>query len=565
MFGRHLSLFCSALLLLAACGGGGSSDETVPLPPWPQFRNDAAHTGGSAGFVQLNPGAIRFAPVDDDTSLSAIVASPAVDTDGTIYVGSTGGTLRAFNNDMTVKWTVTDCPVCCPVGGTCDSRLGPMVSSPALFRDVSDITNVSVADTNGRLYRFTIDENVAEPQPVCVTCFAPNLDAGTDAAPQVSFQSSPTFTFYGFSQTLESTLIGATISSSPLAPPTSGKLYAVNDDGSLRWEYPADGAEPIGPVTSTPSISIGGSVVFVDGDDYLNVLTAEGALRRRVAVADLTSEDSLLMPTVASSVSLFVGGAGGGLFAFNQDGSFRWKRVIEGERFLSSVVIGLQSGPTPTAPPTFEASPTETPTPDPSVPTETPTPTPTPVTDFSTLIAVSERGRLVFLDAKSGSIISPTTEDSILVEDGQVLSSPALSLDLFLTFGSSEGRVYAIETATSNAVRFCSEGNPILCEDDEDCTNGFCSEPAWPVTLPRRCTGGPSRHDICDADSDCPASTCERGGIVSSPAIDDAGVVYVGSEDGYLYAIGATGTPNPNSTPTPPPTATPTATAPSAG
>lgn len=561
MFGRHLLLLCSAFSLLAACGGGGSSSDPPPAPPWPQFRNDGAHTGGSAGLIQTNPGAIRFAAVDDAAELSAIVASPAVDVDGTIYVGSTAGTLRAFrNDDLSVKWTATECARCCPSGGSCDPTLGPLVASPSLFR-TDDETNITVADTRGRLYRFTVDETVADPQPVCAACFSPTLESGADAAPQASFRSSPVFTFNSFSANLASTLIGAEIAPGPLSPATSGKVYSVNADGSLRWEFPAQGEPEIGPVTSTPSLGIGGSVIFVDGDDFLYVLASNGALRRRVSIASLTAPDSLLQPTVASSVSMFLGTAGGEIYAFNQDGSFRWNRKVEGERILSSVLIGLQAEPTPTAPTTPEASPTDTPTPDPAVPTDTPTPTPTAVTDFSTVIAVTESGRVIFTDATNGDLVPPTTSGSILVEAGRVLSSPALSLDLYLTFASSEGRVYSIDTSTGGSVRFCSEGATILCENDADCANGFCSAATWPVELPLRCTAGPRRNEICASASDCPASTCARAGIVSSPAIDDDGVIYIGSEDGYLYAIGATGTPAPNSTPTPTPTATQSAAA----
>lgn len=556
----------SLLATLAACGGGGGSDAPPPQSPWPQFRSDPGRSGGFGGNLLANRGALRFAPVDDGDSPAPISASPAVGIDGVIYLGSEGGTLKAFAaDDLSTRWSTTECAACCAdsASPSCDPTLGPLVSSPTITRAIDGTTTLAIGDTRGRVFRYTVNELAAEPVAVCEACFVPELepDFGTQAS--AAFRSSPAFSFNLITGTIAATVIGAEISTGTGAEPSAGKLYSINVDGTTRWQYPARGDGAIGPITSSPAIGIGGAIVFTAGDDMLYILTRNGTLRRRVSLAGLTASDGFLQPSVVASSSLLVGTAGGDVYAFNHDGTFRWAVNLPGRRFLNSLSVGLQSEPSPTPTPTAAGTATQTPTQDPNVPTPTFTPTPTAITDFSTVIGVASDGEVIFLDSSTGTVQSPTGNGSVLVEDSTVRSSPSLSFDGFITFATDGGHVYVVDTGDGEFPAFCVDADTVLCSTDENCPEGdSCDASFWPIRIPARCMDSVNAGDECTDDDDCPAGTCTSAAIVSSPALDDSGVIYVGAEDGFLYAIGATGTPARSPTPTPSPAAAGAATNP---
>jgi len=542
------------LTMLPACGGGGGSSSSVPVAPWPQFRHDTSRSGGANGSLLSNRGNVRFAVIDDGDSPEPVSSSPVIDADGTIYVGSEGGTLRALRRgDLSTKWSTRSCSRCCAAdaGSTCDTSLGPIVSTPALQRR-GTTTVIALGDRNGRVYRFSVDESLPEPQPVCEMCFEPDLD--DDAGPQarIRFASSPLITNNAATGSIAAIVIGAEIFNDGEADPSAGKLYGINSDGSLRWQFPRRGEGVIGPVSSSPAIGVGGGLVFTAGDDSLYILTRDGVLRRQVSIASLTTPNSILQPSVVSSTSLFVGTAGGEIYAFNQDGTFRWVRRFADERFLGSIAIGAQLEPSPTAAPETTGTPTPTATLAPDEPTPTPTITPTPGTFFSTVIGISEAGRVVFVEATTGNTLAPTDSAVLDTDAAPVHASVALSIDGYIAVADTGGRVHVVSSGDGLTPRFCRESPALRCFEDADCgVDDTCAESYWPVQLPSRCRGGTTAHEICTGDDECPSGVCVAPAVYSSPAIDNDGTIYVGSDDGFFYAIGGSGTPAVAPTPTP--------------
>lgn len=539
-------------LTSAACGGGGGRGPSgSPGAPWPQFRHDSGRTGGSSGIIVSNRGLIRFVAVDPEAPLSPVSSSPIIDADGTVYIASEGGTLRAVRRgDLETKWLVQECAACCPdgAGAACDPRLGPFVASPALLR-FRDETNLLIADTNGRVYRFTVDESAREPVPACNACFVPDLSGDASPAATVAIRSSALLTANVAVGGLASAVVGAQIDD---GGSRGGKLYSINADGSLRWQFPRRGQGFIGPVTSSPALGVGGSIIVTAGDDSLYIVSRDGELRRQISIAELSEPDAFLHPSVVSSLSLFVGSARGEIYAFNHDGTFRWSTRFPGRRFSSSLTIGAQVEPTPE--PDDGSTPTPTRTLAPGEPSPSPTPTSTPATLFSTVMGVSDEGELVFLEAPTGEPMPPSGMSAQLPPDARIVSSPAVSLDGFLVFADTAGQVHVMDTWSGRAPRFCVRASSVLCERDENCgVDDVCGAPYWPMSLPARCADGTATGLPCDDDDDCPDSICTPAGIRSSPALDGNGAIYVGADDGFLYAIGA-------QTPTPTPTiaATPT-------
>ena len=166
----------------------------------------------------------------------------------------------------------------------------------------------------------------------------------------------------------------------------------------------------------------------------------------------------------------------GNVFAINQDGSPLWRATAGDSGFAGSLAVGGVS---------FGGTPTPTP---PAGQPGTPTPTPTVVGGQGFVLGMTKSGGLFVVDV---AVPTPTILPSLPTPiAGQVLSSPALSADSYLVFGTDDGTLHAVNSRSG-------------------------LEPAgWPVVL------NPGTK------------------IRSSPSIADDGVVYVGADDGMLYAVG---------------------------
>lgn len=586
----------SALLILtllaaiaSGCGGGGGGGQSAPAAIWGQFRQNNQRTGSAVGFVSENDAIVDFEVVDlpslDGTGPSAISASPAIDAAGRIYIGTEGGTLASFESgdDVERRWTVNRCGRC-PVG---QQQLGPLVSSPAVYSYVDtdgvDQTSIFFGSMDNAVFLYHFSKNDPVDADSCEVCFWRDDatlteqfradDAG--ATVTASFVSSPSFTANLGTGSIAGVFIGATITieHSDGSSEVQGKLYAINQDGSLRWEFPRAGQPAIGPITSSPTFVLGQTLYFTtDADpqhpgrgDVLYALTEGGNLKRATSIAGLTDPQLLFNPTVMSSASLFINSVDGIVHAMNPDGTFLWNTAIPGERLINSMVVGSQNLLTET--PSPQPTPTPTGTIIEPLITATPTATETPLRLNSTVLGITESGALVAINANDGMILSPSGVSSGVAVTGTVPSSPALSGDLFVVFGTTGGQLFSLDSATAQLPRFCNGGQDDgdLCADDGDCVDGFCDNSFWPLLLPRSCTAGERRSQFCLNDDECPGGTCVRPGIRSSPSIDLDGTIYFGADDGRLYAVDnvnditprITATP----TPTPPPGATRSATA----
>ncbi|MDI6810261.1 MAG: PQQ-binding-like beta-propeller repeat protein [archaeon] len=92
-----VAMFCWLPIL-----GGGAQDSDTGLAnsPWPMFRHDPQHTGRSPYTGPETP-TLKWSYV----TRGCIRSSPAIGSDGTIYVGSEDGNLYAINPDGTLKWS----------------------------------------------------------------------------------------------------------------------------------------------------------------------------------------------------------------------------------------------------------------------------------------------------------------------------------------------------------------------------------------------------------------------------------------------------------------------------
>jgi outer membrane protein assembly factor BamB len=484
---RYRNLAAALLsVLLAACSGGGSSTiVSTPTEPWGKFRHDVANSGAASGPVYNNDRTIHQFPATGQPPLDPISASPAIGYDHTRYFATEGGELYAVNRDMTKKWGPFKE---CDLPGKQPVTLGPVLSSPAVTAIAPQYAAsvlydkvIYFGDTNGRLFAVQDQGNV----PVCQWTFPPPPDIG-DTQPEPvlpAIVSSPTFLL----DSIEGLVIGVYFGTN------GGVFYALNGDGSLKWQYPPAGQPPLPPITASPAVDLGGPIYFPAADGNLYELSLNGDLLSPFPLPVGTVSDVFASSPVHGA-NLYIGTEDGTVVAKDALGNPRWTFVVPNhEPVVASVALGFSSlsAPTPTAGPTPPITPGSA----------TPTPSPTPSLELRPLVLVLARdGMLYPLDDNNNGELAP----GIAQPEGGApsVSSPAVSADGCIVFADDSGMVHV---------------RPL--------------ESSLPPTGP---TPTPTSTEACTYQ-EIPVTSAP---IRSSPAIDTDGVIVVGADDGYLYAIG---------------------------
>ena len=171
------------------------------ISPWPMFHHDVKHTGQSK-YVGAQTSNLKW----QYKTGQDIYSSPAIDSDGTIYVGSYDGNLYAVNPDGTLKWKY-------PTGGNIYS------SSPA----VSSSGTIYIGSFDGHLYAINRNGTLKWKYWIGGRIYSsPTIDVG------------------------EIIYIGAI-----------DYLYAINPDGTLKWRY-----KTIENIYSSPAIGTDG-IIYV--------------------------------------------------------------------------------------------------------------------------------------------------------------------------------------------------------------------------------------------------------------------------------------------------------------
>jgi len=333
---RQVLLMMLSLVFVWACSGGGGGSSTTPLATWEKFRHDTGNSGAAGGSIASNNLKQQSVPVDVPTppaTPAAISSSPAIAEDGTVYIGSEGGTLAAFDANLNLKWRRTFCEAC-P-----DSQaLGSLISSPAVYT-FNGQTSIAIGSSaigagSGSVFAFQ-DSGSGQPAS-CTACFRPNqADFGSGSDVTASFVSSPSFSTDPVIGTLNGIFIGARINVSDGR--SVGKFYALNSDGSVRWQFPRRGQSDIGPVTSSPALDSATGWYFTAADGYLYALAFDGSLRWKSAIGQTPGPTLGPTPPFAPSVLLAESyvvspTADGNVFAITPD------------QFVSFRVAGVDSG-----------------------------------------------------------------------------------------------------------------------------------------------------------------------------------------------------------------------------
>jgi parallel beta-helix repeat protein len=261
--------------------GEVSATPVPPVPvPWPMFRQNARHTGLSPVDTPTNAGLLVWS-----YSASGLAQnSPAIAADGAIYIGSTYGTLRAFEPSGTLRWSLD----------TGD----PIYSSPAIGAD-------------GTIY-FGAGKSLYAVNPDGAVKWS--YEIWGDAYDRI--ECSPVI---GSDGTI---YIGS----------HAARLYAFNPDGTVKWYYSTPSSLD---VLSSPAIGADGTIYFGDDGNYLYAVTPGGGL---VWKFETSGDVTYSSPCIGDDGTTYIG-SGHYLDAVDSSGALKWS-FYTGGRIDSSPGIG---------------------------------------------------------------------------------------------------------------------------------------------------------------------------------------------------------------------------------
>lgn len=329
----------------------------------------------------------------------------------------------------------------------------------------------------------------------------------------------------------------------------NGLLYAVDGTGVVQqgfWPFAGGGS-----VSASPNLSVTNGIVY---DGSLAALFF-GVCPNGIARFNSSTTGVGSSAAVGPDGTVYFGADDGQLRAVDANGVFQWTFSTSAPIVDTAPVVEVDNG-------------------------------------VAVAIYVANAEGLVFkVDPSGRAFQQPVTFDFSAANHGPVgaiHTSPALAGD-HLYFGSDDGSLYAIDKQTGqivwnvftstdgiasspavatlpSSVQLCTERVPeegitecvananTTCQDDTDCPASETCAAIHRVAVVGSNDG--NVYFVQDAGSTCRYETFRTGAAVrSSPAIAQDGTVYVGADDGRLYAIGAPlqcgAPPTPTPTPTP--------------
>ena len=213
-------------------------------------------------------------------------SSPAIGSNGTIYVGSEDSCLHAITDEGTQKWRfVTN---------------GMIWASPAIGSDGT----IYVGSHDGNLYAIT--------------------DEGAQGNLKWSFAIST------WNEIESSPAIG---SDGTIYVGSGDTLYAITDEGthgSWKWGFFTGGK-----IFSSPAIGSDGTIYVGSYDNNLYAINPDGTEKWVFA----TTGEILSSPAIASDGTIYVGSLDGMLYAITDEGTQKWSFLANGH-IISSPAIG---------------------------------------------------------------------------------------------------------------------------------------------------------------------------------------------------------------------------------
>ncbi|HMB31320.1 MAG TPA: PQQ-binding-like beta-propeller repeat protein [Desulfohalobiaceae bacterium] len=318
-------------------------------------------------FIQISfavkPGTLKWSYETE----GKINYSPALDSDGTIYIGSSNK-LYAFTPEGKLDWKVD---------------LLEINTSPVIGKDGTIyIGTGGIDEDNNRLYAINPKDRSIEWRYETEHPILTSPAIGSDGTIYVSSQ----YKLYAISQEGEKKWDYQAGGYIEALSPTIGsdgtiyigshdyKLHALEPDGTLRWTYETGGWVDSPPaigsdgtiyfgsndnklyainkngtlkwsfetgchIASSPAIGSDGIIYVTSFDHYLYAVWPDGSLKWRYKTLDFIDRSIYSSPAIGSDGTIYVGSWAGKLYAIQPDGSLKWSYPSE-EVIGSSPAIG---------------------------------------------------------------------------------------------------------------------------------------------------------------------------------------------------------------------------------
>lgn len=313
----------------------------VPVQPaaqWPLFRRDHRNTG-HAPFPAKYNGAEPWSFETGNT----VAATPVIDADGVVYLGTGSGAFHAIDGNGQPVWSY--------------SAAGRIVGAAALVRTAhgEQPAGVIFPAGDGRLYRVSTEpgapcgdstfEVKMPPLAQRDSAFDSNVAIGDDGT---IYAGNHNLRYYavaanGAAKWTHKTGDSASSSAGIDADGTvywggaDGVVRAVNTDGSTKWTKGTQGV-----VSAAPAVGSGGTVYVGSFDSYLYALdAATGSTAWTFKTGDhIVATVALDQDKSGNTTTIYLASTDGHLYALGRRGELLWE-YDTGQPVRSSPAVGL--------------------------------------------------------------------------------------------------------------------------------------------------------------------------------------------------------------------------------
>ena len=301
--------------------------------------------------VPLNGGGLnwKFKTGDD------VASSPAIGSDGTIYVGSSDYCLYAINPDGTQKWKFkttwnvksspaigSDGTIYVGSSDYCLYAINPDGTEKWKFRTGSYVMSSPAVGSDETIYVGSGDDHLYAVNPDGTEKWKFKIGGDVRSSPAIGSDGTIYVGSYRYLYALnpdgtQKWKFSTGGNSSPAVGSDgtiyvggSRALYAINPDGTLKWKFQTGGR-----VDSSPAIGSDGTIYVGSNDDRLYALNPDGTEKWKFKTGYNVSSS----PAIGSDGAIYVGSDDNYLYVLNPDGTQKW-RFETGGRVDSPLAIG---------------------------------------------------------------------------------------------------------------------------------------------------------------------------------------------------------------------------------
>lgn len=262
--------------------------------------------------------------------LIGTASSPAIDSDGNVYLISMDQYLFSINKEGEINWRF-------PISVRFDSWSSPAIDEDGTIYIISNNPDAAVYAVNSdgtEKWKFRVGTNAFNSVAIGKdgTIYA-GVPSGYSGDELVAFNSDGSVKWRTNTQFIESTPSigedGTIYAGTFVDGNVSAGVYAFDSGGNEKWFFDAESKE----VMTTPAIDENNNIYFASVEGTLFSVDSSGNERWRFRM-DGESSSSVV---IGKEGSIYFGSGDGNFYSFDLDGNLRWK--VDGGSFASSPAI----------------------------------------------------------------------------------------------------------------------------------------------------------------------------------------------------------------------------------